>query len=196
MSRKKRYNLKREKRNLFEQQNVRLNRIATEGDLKTGLEKLFHLHQERALQKNIESTFKSNQIHSFHRDVASLFLNNGWLRFYLLESDNAAIAAAYGFIFHKKFSFYQTGFDPALKRFSPGKVMVFSIFEDMFNSCEVNEFDFLGGKDKYKTFWTKDSRQLINFSIFNRKVLSIIEYYVLRLRESLKKRLKTFKMIK
>ena len=185
---KKRYNINREKNILFEKK-VHLKTIMTQGDLEKALENLFRLHQVRAHQKGIDSTFRGNKIINFHRQISRTFLENGWLRFYLLRSDDNVTAAGYGFVFDRRFSFYQTGMDPDWKKFSPGKILILEILKDIFKDGIV-EFDFLGGNDSYKTFWTKNTRSILTLRIYNRNITSSIEYWANTLRHSCKAILK------
>lgn len=185
MKRKKRYNLNRERKILIEEHNVKLRKIERLEELKKGLEDLFRLHRVRAQQKGITSTFEGDKIYNFHREISKIFLELGWLRFYLLESHHNAISAAYGFVFDRRFNLYQTGLDPEWRDYSPGKIMIFTILEDMFNE-DIVEFDFLGGSDNYKTFWTKNYREMVTINIFNRNICASVEYWASNLRDRIK----------
>lgn len=176
LERKKRYNLMREKNILFKN-DVSLTKVNDNVELGKGLEELFLLHNARAAEKNITSTFSRDAILNFHREIARIFLEIGWLRLYLLKKNDSgkAISAAYGFVHEKRFNYYQTGLDPIWLRFSPGKILIYKMLEDMYRS-DITEFDFLGGNDNYKTYWTREYRVMRTYSVFNKNIMGNIEY--------------------
>ncbi len=186
LARKKRYNLMREQNILFNH-NISMTKISNCDELESGLEELFLLHKARAGENRITSSFYKDDIINFHRDLSRLFLELGWLGLYLLKEIDTgkAISAAYGFVHEKRFNYYQTGLDPAWQRFSPGKVLIYKILEDICRT-DVAEFDFLGGNDNYKTYWTKDHRFMRTYSIFNRNIVGTLEYYANMLVNSIK----------
>lgn len=174
--RKKRYNLMREKNILFKN-DVSLTKVSDKAELETGLKDLFLLHNARAGEKKVTSTFSKDAILNFHREIARIFLEIGWLRLFLLKKNDSgeAISAAYGFVHEKRFNYYQTGLDPIWLRFSPGKILIYKMLEDMYHS-DIMEFDFLGGNDNYKTYWTRDYRVMRTYSVFNKNIMGNIEF--------------------
>jgi|WetSurMetagenome_2_1015567.scaffolds.fasta_scaffold04968_8 hypothetical protein len=176
MDRKKRYNLTREIKLLLDN-NISMLKVNNDLELESGLKELFLLHKARAGNKNISSDFYKDEIISFHKEISRIFLELGWLRLYLLKKldDNKAVSAAYGFVYGQRFNYYQTGLDPDWQRFSPGKILISKILEDLHNS-DTKEFDFLGGNDSYKTYWTKNYKMMSTFSIYNRTIMGQIEY--------------------
>ena len=177
LDRKKRYNLSRETKILFDS-NISILKVNNDYELENYLNELFHLHKIRTGNKKISSSFSKNDIMAFHKDVSRIFLELGWLRLYLLKNnaDDKAISAAYGFVYAKRFNYYQTGFDPEWQRFSPGKILIFKILEELHNT-DTNEFDFLGGNDSYKTYWTKNYKMMSTFSIYNNNIIGQVECF-------------------
>lgn len=169
---KKRYNLNREKKNLFQAHNVTFQCVETIEDLNQGLNDLFRLHKKRAEDKRIKSTFDGVEILDFHREIARIFFNMGWLRLYVLKKDNNIISSAYGFLFENKFNFYQTGLEPEWKQFSAGKILIYKIIENLFIE-DASEFDFLGGDEDYKTFWIREFRSNFTYNVFNRAGMTV-----------------------
>lgn len=188
-NRKKRYNLNRERKILFENKSATVKRIETQIELEKGIGDLFQLHKARANVKRIKSTFAEEAIINFHRALARIFLELGWLRLYLLRSNTKVISAAYGFVFEKRFYYYQTGLDPEWQQFSAGKILIFKILEEIF-SDDIAEFDFLNGSEDYKTFWTKDRRLMMTINIYNKNMTGIIENWAYGSRHMLKSVLK------
>jgi len=69
-----------------------------------------------------------------------------------LTSDGQVIAAIYGFFDKDRFWFYQSGFQPAWARFSPGSLILeFAVSEAIRHGATV--FDFLRGDESYKAEW-------------------------------------------
>ncbi|HFD33166.1 MAG TPA: GNAT family N-acetyltransferase [Gammaproteobacteria bacterium] len=190
--RKKRYNLKRERKKLFLMPNVRMKTIddnSDEVDLDKALDELFRLHELRTQKKGILSTFAGRKIRAFHRDIIHRFYENGWLRLHFIEENHHPFAVAYGFVFAGRYSYYQSGMNPEWERLSPGKVLISEIIKNEFDK-EISEFDFLGGENRYKTFWTSQTRQLVSFKLYRKNFGGTAGYIYRRFRDLIKKLLK------
>jgi len=85
----------------------------------------------------------------FHREWASLALERGWCRLWLLEVDGVARAAWYGFRFNGTEAYYQSGRDPAWDAWSVGSILLaHSVREAL---CDgMSEYRFLRGGEEYK----------------------------------------------
>ena len=162
MGKKKRYNLNRERKILCEENAVTFARIPA-GESKGAIESLFDLHERRARDKSMASTFKGSSIVGFHQALATKLGDQ--LRLYQLQANGLPIASIYGFVLQGEFSFYQAGFDPAWKKLSPGKILISLVMEQL-AAEEVVTFDFLGGSDEYKQFWATGSRPMSSFIAF------------------------------
>jgi len=90
-------------------------------------------------------------------------LERGWLRLSVLEFDGLPAASVYGFIYSGKYYFYQTGYDPAFGRFSPG---IMCLEHSLENALEegVSEFDFLHGTEGYKFIYARQMRDLVRYT--------------------------------
>ncbi len=195
---KKKYNLKREMKILCEKKGATFKAIKTQSEMERGIEDLFRLHTERTKEKRIRSTFDEESILNFHRDIAKIFLDLGWLSLYLLICNNNVISASYGFIFEKKYYYYQTGLSPEWQQFSPGKMLIFKILENIHDE-NINEFDFLSGDEVYKTYWTKYSRLLLTLNLYNNNITGIVEKWANRsmhVIKSLVKKTPVFEILK
>lgn len=175
LKRKKRYNLNRERKKLFLLKDIAIEKVnenTVPADLDKKLSELFRLHKLRARRKGIVSTFSGKRIYQFHRDIVHRFHQNGWLRLNFLSSQRQPVAAAYGFVFGGRYSYYQSGMDPAWEKLSPGKILIFEIIKEEFGRG-TREFDFLGGQSSYKTFWANQSRHLSSVKLYNRNFKGI-----------------------
>jgi hypothetical protein len=181
MGKKKRYNIKREAKILFEQKNVEMKCLESEDDIKRGLEDLYRLHSARSQARGIESTFSSDRIMNYHLELAKKTASMDWVRIFQLKENSNIIASAYGFLFNDRFNYYQTGFDPGWSSYSPGNVLIYSMIEYL-SGKGCREFDFLGGTDAYKLYWTKESRLMKTYLIFNQSLTSRLEYFLQKAR--------------
>jgi len=183
---KKRYSIKSRRKKLIEKKGISFKKIMNQNKLDEEIEKIFDIHEQRSVQKGIVSTFQGNEIINFHKDIARLFSENGWIRLYGLKDNDKTIAFAYCFVFNKRLYFYQTAFAPEWRSYAPGKILILLILEDIFND-EIVEFDFLMGHEDYKTFWTTEFRNNSTFHIYGGSIkgklircVDIAKYYIKR----------------
>jgi len=98
------------------------------------------------------TAFSSPAQQAFHLEIAERFLAKGWLRFYQLQVCGEPIAALYCFSYNNVVSFYQSGYDPAWGKYSPGtQCMAHAIQRAIHEGAR--EFDFLRGNEAYKYRW-------------------------------------------
>lgn len=186
MGKKKRYNIKREVRILLDQNNVHLALLTDSQEIAGSLTDLIRLHAARSNQKGIDSTFMPVDVLDFHRKFMNRASEISWVRMYQLVHNSNVIACAYGFLFRDRFYYYQTGFDPAWSSFSPGNVIIYLMLEQLAQSG-AKVFDFLGGSDSYKYFWTKKQHLMPTYLMFNKGVIPAVEYYAMWARGVMKK---------
>jgi CelD/BcsL family acetyltransferase involved in cellulose biosynthesis len=79
------------------------------------------------------------------------------------------VASQYGFKFNNKLFHYQTGFDPNYEKYSAGLISTGFMIENAFKE-ELQEYDFLRGKEDYKFHWTQDVRTIYSASIANKNL--------------------------
>jgi len=173
--RKKRYNLRAMVRKF----------IDVGGELVTSTDKdthydffgaLFSLHQKRAKERDLESSFEGLRVEALHRQLVK---KTESVHLYGLRLNHHLIAVIYGFEFCNRFFYYQVAHDPDYADLSPGSVLLFLVMEDCC-SRGITEFNFLQGSESYKKVWTDESRVLYR-SVLNRgtwrsRLLSGIEY--------------------
>ena len=108
----------------------------------------FHLHDKRFADRG-GSSLSAERTRSFHREFAAAALEQGWLRLWFLELDGLPAAAWYGWRLGERYSYYNSGFDPAFAALSPGLVLISAVIESAFQEGAA-EFDFLLGGESYK----------------------------------------------
>jgi len=69
------------------------------------------------------------------------------------------IAALYGFLYKRRFYFYQSGYDPAWRRDSVGLITMGLAIKQAIAE-EAKEYDLLHGTESYKFLWTGETRRL------------------------------------
>lgn len=139
----RRQEIRRRERRLARAHAVRFRLADDAARLDADLDVLFALHKARW---GGSSTFRAE---AFHREFAAQALARGWLRFWILEVDERAVAAWYGYRFAGIESYYQAGRDPGWAAWSVGSVLlVHSIREATSDGME--EYRFLRGDEAFK----------------------------------------------
>ena len=122
------------------------------------LEELLRLHRLRWAAEGGSAGIPAGAVEDFHREVAPRLAARGWLRLYTLRVEGSAIAAVYGIEQGRRFSYYQSGYDPAWSARSPGLVLVGRTVEDAY-ARGLADYDFLRGTEPYKLDWAWDRRE-------------------------------------
>ena len=144
-SRNFREQVRRRERKLCREHDVHY-RLADRDTLEKDFETLVRLHE---LRWGAGSRTFDEDAKRFHRDFASVALDKGWLRLWLLEVDGSPVAAWYGFRFGRFESFYQAGRDPAWDSYRVGFVLLTHSMREAFNDG-MREYRLLRGMDAYK----------------------------------------------
>lgn len=112
------------------------------------------------------STFISPASWRFHQRLAAEWLPQGRALLPLLEADGRIIAAMYGLVERDEFFQFQMGWDPALAKLSPGKlVMRWCIDCSIQRGLRVH--DMLPSDYEYKRQWCDSLRWLIDLEACN-----------------------------
>lgn len=154
-----RYNFRRKWRRLNQEHLVRLDQVITPNQCADGLDTLIRLHNLRWHGRGQSNAFHTKALVDFHEEWSRVALTRGWLRLFVLRVDGIPAAALYGFLYQKKFYFYQSGFDPAFGKYSVGLlIMGLAIQRAIENGAD--EFDLLHGNEEYKSHWSRQERKL------------------------------------
>lgn len=117
--------------------------------LDQAVDRLVELHRSRWSEAGGSGSFATPEYIEFHRQTMKSALARGWLRLYCLELDGALAAITYCYRFRNRVYLMQAGFDPALAKSNPGKVLLGHALEHAI--AEGNAvFDFLKGEHRYK----------------------------------------------
>lgn len=119
------------------------------GELAPALEECFRVHDLRWAGRGDGSSFTTTRGRRFHRSAVGALAGRGVPRIVTLELDGRAIAFNLGLVIAGRFCSYRIGFDPALRRHSPGYLNNLDAIE---GACEEGlvAFEFLGGAEPHK----------------------------------------------
>jgi CelD/BcsL family acetyltransferase involved in cellulose biosynthesis len=113
---------------------------------------LFTLHQARWQARGDPGVLGSEAVRRFLRLVAEGFLGRDMLRLYMLRLDQQIVAVHFGFQWRGRRAYYIGGFDPRLRSFSVGSVLLEHAIRHAADEG-ATEFDFLRGAEDYKYHW-------------------------------------------
>jgi len=111
---------------------------------------------------------------AFHREVIEHLLPEGIAKLTLLRLEGRPAAFQYGFVYQGKYYYFQTGFDTALDKVSPGGVLFLLMCEHLIEQG-VSEFDCLRGDHAYKQYFAKDARLNQTVRVFRHRGAAYID---------------------
>jgi len=167
---KKRQTLLRKRKILMNREGALLKTIHSDEEPEKHIQALFALHDERAKQKGIKTTFCGENIYNFHNKAIRYLLKDGKVILAFLYKEMNALVSYYCIKYNQKYYYYQAGLSHEGEKKSAGTVLFSLIIENAFKE-KYKEFDFLRGSEEYKYYWTKDYRK--DYSITIRKDDSI-----------------------
>lgn len=126
--------------------------LADESCLEAGMDALFDLHQRRWRSRWLPGVLGNPKVQKFHRELAQVFLERGWLRLHLLKIDGRIQSVLYCFSCHEKTYYYLGGFSPDLHKFSIGTLLNARAIQHAVEEGHKT-FDFLRGDEEYKYRW-------------------------------------------
>ncbi len=167
LSGKMRNTIKRRRRNLHkEYDGFEFVTWENQDKIDSAMEKMFELHEKRWMVVKHRGNFVRNDVRTFHKRIARIFLESDMLRLYFLRVQGKDVAALYAFKYNNKICYYQSGRDPDWSKEGVGSVLKSLIIEDAINKGYL-EFDFLRGEEDYKTEFTDQKRIELNIFISN-----------------------------
>jgi CelD/BcsL family acetyltransferase involved in cellulose biosynthesis len=137
-----------ELRRLERSHEVALRAGVTTANVEDEMEQFFRLHDLRWSQRG-GSSLASDHARAFLVDFAGVAQKAGWLRLWFLEVDGEAIGAWLGWRVGERYAFFQSGFDPAWPRHSPGLLLVGHTIRSAIAEG-ASEYDMLLGDEAYK----------------------------------------------
>lgn len=92
----------------------------------------------------------------------------GIAKIYILSFHGSPVGFLYGFLCHDKYYAFQTGFDSAFQRYSPGDVLYQMVFQHLISQGAI-EFDYLRGEESYKKFFANAERRTETTFVYRRR---------------------------
>jgi CelD/BcsL family acetyltransferase involved in cellulose biosynthesis len=145
-----RYDVRKLDRSLIEPQKAIVERVTAER-LQAGFDAFLEQHKARWHSRRLPGAFIGRGTR-FHREWIELAHRNDWLRLRLLRVEGKIIGAIYAMAFNQTVYYYQAGFDPEMKAFSPGNLLVAQTIKEAIEEGR-SQFDFMRGDEAYKRRW-------------------------------------------
>ncbi len=168
----------RRRRKAFAEQHAGVASLAGERvDYATAMAELRTLHARH--WPAASSTFITPTSWRFHQRLAAQWLPQGRALLPLLEADGRVIAAMYGFVERDEFFQFQMGWDPALAKISPGKLVMRECIEGSIRHG-LRVHDMLPSDYEYKRQWCDSLRWLIDLEACNPASWRAAAFHTLR----------------
>lgn len=146
-------NLRRLQRRLEEAGSVEVDVVDGRSGLAPLLEEGFRIEPSGWKAERGTAIASSAITRRFYTDIAGWAMEAGLLRLAFLRHDGRAIAFALALQDARAYYFLKGGYDPALRRFAPGKLLARAMIEHA-AATNAERFEFLGGEEPWKLEWT------------------------------------------
>ena len=126
-------------------------------EIETLLPTFFEMHKNRWRQKTTVSKYSHENRRTFTRAICVSALRRNELFLPVLEIDGQIAAYILGFRSGQTIFDWNTSFDMAWRRWSPGALLLLEVLERS-TEFEISTYDLLRGADSYKFDWTSKTR--------------------------------------
>ena len=116
------------------------------------------LHELSWRDRNQEGVLNTESLRAFYCEAARCLAQAGSLRMHWLEREGKLSGAIFGMSYKGRGYAYLGGFDPALRKLSPGTVLMWHAISDAITEG-AQEWDLLRGSEAYKYAWGATDRQ-------------------------------------
>ncbi len=162
-------NFKRRLRQLRERDGFEHRVITRPEDSEAAFERFLSLHNAVWNDRGGSDVTGHKLLLSFHRDVVEQLATAGLLRFDELWVEGACRASIYGLDDGRRHYLYNSGYDPAWSKSSPGLVLLGLSIENAANRG-IERYDFLRGSEIYKFDWATTTRETVTLLITRRNL--------------------------
>jgi CelD/BcsL family acetyltransferase involved in cellulose biosynthesis len=165
LPRKVRRELERSNRRLRELGSLSVQVTDGEERLAAFLKEGFRLEGSGWKQRRRSAILSQHTTQRFYTDIALWASARQSLRLAFLRLDGNAIA--FDFCIKSGDAMYvlKGGFDPAFRRFGPGKLLTYESLHKSFEDG-LASYELLGDSDEYKLVWTDTTRERVRFQTF------------------------------
>jgi len=143
---KQRHEVKRKLRRLYEAGDVNFRVVEDAAEIPQHMPTFFELFK---MSSNEKAAFMTDQMTSFFQTLAGAMARSKILKLYMLELNDAPVAAAICFDFNATLHLYNSGFDPRFHSLSVGLLCNVLSIKDAIQSGR-QKYDFLKGAETYK----------------------------------------------
>ena len=157
---KKRYNLRRDARKLENEHHARFEKITEPDQVQSFLDQFEQVYR-RSWQGNLHTGRSWNTESQVAR--LSRIAQLGWLRSYILKTDDGPIAAVFGCQYEGTYHVRELCFDPKWAESGPGSVLMHLLIEDLYQHNPPQVLDFGPGDEAYKRSFRSNVEQDIAF---------------------------------
>jgi len=116
------------------------------------------LHELSWRDRDQEGVVNTENLRGFYHEAAERLAAAGHLRMHLLEREGALAGAIFGMSYKSRGYAYLGGFDPLLRKLSPGTVLMWHAITCAI-SAGAQEWDLLRGAEAYKYLWGAKDRE-------------------------------------
>jgi CelD/BcsL family acetyltransferase involved in cellulose biosynthesis len=166
LGRKMRKELRRQRRRLEEQGEVRFEFAGGGERLEGLLEEGFGIEGSGWKSERGTAIASDAAVGRFYRGVARWAHARGWLTLAFLRVAGRPVAFDMHIEAGGSAYVLKGGFDPRWARFSPGSVLTHESLRRAFESPELHTYEFLGSDDAYKLAWTAATRDRVRLQSF------------------------------
>jgi len=142
-------------------------------DSETCFSEFVRLNKLSLKKRGVRSPFYKKDFSAFHKKIICDLLGKEMVKFYFIKKEGEYIAGVYILVHEYKYYYYQSGFDPAYEKDSPG-TLLFHYCIKAAHENGVKEFDFLQGDEFYKSNWTKHNRTNVKIIIYNNTIKGLL----------------------
>lgn len=122
------------------------------------------LHELSWRDRHQAGVLNTENLRAFYCAAAERLAAAGLLRMHLLEREGALAGAIFGMRYKNRGYAYLGGFDPALRKSSPGTVLMWHAIACAI-STGADEWDLLRGAEAYKYLWGASDRENLKIRI-------------------------------
>lgn len=104
---------------------------------------------------------------TFHRGLAKLAAEKGWLRLAFLFLNGTPIASQFRIVFKDTCFFLKTAYDLQYRKYGPGIILLSDMIKYVIDVDHARDIDFGPGDESYKSSWASQRREMRRIIIFN-----------------------------
>lgn len=134
-------------------------------------------------------SWKDWELHpTFHRDLALLASEQGWLRLEFLMIDENPIAAQLSLVCERILYSIRSFYDQTYRKMAPGILLLGEAVKNAINDDHVEEIDLLIGDEDYKQAWAPKRRERLDLIVYSNSLKGrLLSFLVLSLIPLVKK---------